>query len=69
MALAPGTYAFECTECEGEGQIEVGDYDYGDHDWVQCDHCHGAGELLVDEDEAAEMVDDGLEPLRGPTDE
>jgi len=34
---------------------------------VTCPDCHGDGELLVDEDEAAEMIDDGREPLRGPS--
>ena len=34
---------------------------------MTCPDCHGDGELLVDEDAAAEMIDDGREPLRGPS--
>src|SRR5687768_15318785 len=41
MALVPGEYAFECTECDGKGEVEVGNRDYGDHDWVRCPNCHG----------------------------
>jgi DnaJ-class molecular chaperone len=67
MALVPGEYAFECSECNGDGNIEIGPVDHPDHEWVTCPDCHGDGELLVDEDEAAEMIDDGLEPLRGPS--
>lgn len=59
MTLAMGEYAFECYECNGDGSIEIGPSDHPDHEWVQCDFCQGSGEILVEEDEAGEMIDFG----------
>lgn len=64
MALAMGEYAFECYECNGEGEIEIGPVDDPDHEWVQCDYCDGTGELVVEDDEAGEMIDNGRKLLR-----
>ena len=50
MAVAPGEYAFECSECNGDRNIEIGPVDHPDHEWVSCPDCHGDGELLVDQD-------------------
>lgn len=64
MALAMGEYAFECDECNGAGNIEIGPPDHPDHEWVQCDSCDGTGEIVVEEDEAGEMIDHGRKLLR-----
>ncbi|ASR56106.1 hypothetical protein [Cellulomonas sp. PSBB021] len=67
MELVPGEYVFDCHECDGDGQIEVGDRDYGDAEWVQCERCFGSGVLEVDEEEAAEiMTYVGSSPIRRP---
>ena len=66
MAVAPGGYVFTCGEYDGKGEIEVGDRDYGDHEWVKCPDCNEDGVLHVDEDEAAELIDCGAWPLRAP---
>jgi hypothetical protein len=67
MALVPGEYTFECLECNGDGSIEVGDREYGDHEWLTCPDCSGEGIELLDEEEAAERIDSGYEPLRSPS--
>lgn len=67
MATFPaGNYVFECGECSSEGQVEVGDHDYGDHEWVKCEHCNGDGELHVGEDEAVDFVEAGATPKSAP---
>lgn len=66
MAVVPGEYVITCAECGGEGQIKVGDRDYGDLEWLSCPECHGASVLHVYEEEAAELIDCGACPLRGP---
>jgi DnaJ-class molecular chaperone len=66
VAVAPGEYVFTCGECDGKGEIEVGDRDYGDHEWVRCPDCNGDGVLHVDEDQAAELIDCGAWPPRAP---
>lgn len=66
MAVVPGEYVFTCGECDGEGEIEVGNRDYGDHEVVQCPDCYGAGEVTVDEEEAAEYIESGADPVRAP---
>ena len=67
MALVPGEYVFKCLECSGEGSIEViiGE---DQTDWERCPDCGGAGEQIVDEEEAAERIDYGRTPLRTPVD-
>lgn len=67
MAVVPGEYVFTCGECDGEGQIEVGDRDYGDLEWLSCPDCRGAGVVHVDEEEASELIDYGASPLRAPS--
>lgn len=64
--LKPGLYVFTCSECDGSGEIEVGNKEYGDHDVIECDICHGSGELEYDEDEAAELIEEGWDPIRTP---
>ncbi|WP_344341424.1 hypothetical protein, partial [Streptomyces rhizosphaericus] len=65
--LAPGEYVFTCGECDGKGEVEVGDRDYGDFDVIQCEDCHGDGEYGVDEEKADELINDlGFDPLRRP---
>jgi hypothetical protein len=67
MALVPGEYTFECLECHGEGNIEVGDHEYGDHEWVPCKDCGGEGIQRIDEEEAVERIDVGFQPLSRPS--
>jgi hypothetical protein len=38
----------------------------GEITWEACPDCHGAGEVLVDEDEAVEYIENGYSPLRRP---
>ena len=45
----------ECHECEGVGAPMV---------WMICQDCHGTGETILDEEEAAERIDT---PLRTPS--
>lgn len=66
MALVPGEYTFECLECHGEGNIEVGDHEYGDHEWLRCADCGGEGIQRFDEKEAVERIDVGFQPLSRP---
>jgi hypothetical protein len=66
VAVVPGECVFTCGECDGKGEIEAGDRDYGDHEWVRCPDCNGDGVLHVDQDEAAELIDCGAWPLRAP---
>jgi hypothetical protein len=67
MALVPGEYTFKCLECHGEGSIEVGDHEYGDHEWVRCGECRGEGIQDLDEEEALERIDAGFQPLSRPS--
>lgn len=66
MALTPGLYVFTCGECEGSGEMEVGNRDYGDHQLVPCDECNGTGQMEMDEDEADEAIDNGWDPVSTP---
>jgi DnaJ-class molecular chaperone len=71
MALVEGEYEFTCSECNGEGSLQVlqgiykptGEPDFG---WARCDDCHGEGTVCVDDKEAAERIELGHVPIRTP---
>lgn len=65
MALAPGEYVFTCIECKGDGSLQVIDTD-GELVSDTCEDCRGDGTVSVDEEEAAERIEDGHTPLRAP---
>lgn len=66
MPVVPGEYEFTCAECEGEGEYGVGDKEYGDFELVTCDRCYGDGKVIVDEDEAEELIELGATPDLAP---
>ncbi|MEN9957374.1 MAG: hypothetical protein RIR46_982 [Actinomycetota bacterium] len=65
MKLKPGEYAFKCIDCDGAESVQMVDVE-GELTWEACPDCHGAGEVLVDEDEAVEYIENGHSPLRTP---
>ncbi|WP_405759823.1 hypothetical protein OG234_15915 [Streptomyces sp. NBC_01420] len=70
MELVPGEYEFTCDECNGDGSVQViraDDNDEAERVWDRCDDCYGEGTVRVDEEEAAEMIEDGgRTPIRTP---
>ena len=52
----------ECPNCDGYGRIEVDDHlrtkarncGYIDTVWVECERCHGSGEILAVKDNCDE---------------
>ncbi|GAA2768524.1 hypothetical protein GCM10010103_75660 [Streptomyces paradoxus] len=73
MELVPGEYEFTCTDCHGDGSVQVlrgiidEATDEPDHYWDKCDDCRGQGTVCVDEEEAAEKIEYGQTPLRTPS--
>lgn len=65
MALVAGEYEFTCSDCRGDGSVQVVGTD-GELHWDQCDDCRGVGSVCVDEEDAAERIDLGQTPLRTP---
>ncbi|MCX5174429.1 hypothetical protein [Streptomyces virginiae] len=65
MALVAGEYEFTCSECDGDGSLQVIGTE-GELVWGKCDDCHGEGSVRVDEEEAAERIECGQTPLRTP---
>ncbi len=65
VALVPGEYVFNCLECGGEGSVELV---IGEDEtvWETCRDCTREGIQLLDEEEAAERIECGYEPLRSP---
>jgi DnaJ-class molecular chaperone len=70
MALVEGEYEFKCSECNGEGSLQViqEDEETGEPylGWDRCDECRGEGTVCVDDEEAAEWIEVGHTPLRSP---
>jgi hypothetical protein len=66
VELPPGEYTFTCPDCEGDGSVQVIQLD-GELLWERCDRCGSEGFLRVDEEEAAEFVELGTQPLSGPS--
>ncbi|MEY9989175.1 DnaJ-class molecular chaperone [Streptomyces sp. V4I8] len=66
MALVAGEYEFTCSECDGDGSLQVIGSE-GELVWDKCEDCRGEGSVRVDEDEAAEWIEVGHTPLRTPT--
>lgn len=72
MELVEGEYEFTCTDCDGDGSVQVLhgiiDEATGEPDlvWDKCDDCHGEGTVRVDDEEAAEKIEYGQTPIRTP---
>jgi DnaJ-class molecular chaperone len=66
MKLKPGEYAFKCIDCDGAESVQMFDMEGGQLVWEACPDCRGAGEVLLDEDEALEYIENGFSPLRTP---
>jgi len=72
MALVEGEYEFTCTECDGDGSVQVLQglideaTDEPDLAWDTCDDCRGEGTVCVDDKEAAEKIEFGQTPIRTP---
>ena len=73
MPLVEGEYEFECSECHGDGSVQVlvgildEATDTPDLRWETCEDCHGDGTVTVDEKDAAERILElGHVPLRAP---
>jgi len=64
MALEMGEYAFECYTCDGDGSVRAGPVEHPRSELVTCPDCDGTGELVVEEDEAPEMIENGRKLLR-----
>ena len=65
LKLTPGEYVFKCTDCNGDGTVQMIDPD-GELVWEKCPDCYGEGQLRVDEDEAAEFISCGHIPVSRP---
>lgn len=65
MALVAGEYEFTCSECDGDGSLQVIGTE-GELIWGKCDDCIGEGSVFVDEEEAADRIKGGQAPLRTP---
>ncbi|MEU9214484.1 hypothetical protein AB0D27_43125 [Streptomyces sp. NPDC048415] len=65
MALVAGEYEFTCSECDGDGSLQVIGTE-GELVWDKCDECRGEGTVSYDELEAAEAIEVGRTPLRTP---
>lgn len=65
MALVAGEYEFTCSECDGDGSLQVIGTE-GELVWDKCDECRGEGTVSCDEMEAAEAIEVGRTPLRTP---
>jgi len=73
MTITPGEYEFTCSECRGEGSVQVlvgmidEATDTPDLRWEKCEDCWGDGTVTVDETDAAERILElGHTPLRTP---
>ncbi|MFI2354593.1 hypothetical protein ACH5AG_07890 [Streptomyces anulatus] len=58
--LLPGEYKFPCSECAGDGSVQIGTDEDGPEDgpsWVTCEDCWGQGVVYLDEEEATERLE------------
>ncbi|MFG2359354.1 hypothetical protein [Streptomyces sp. NPDC048521] len=67
MNLVAGWYEFPCLECEGEGSFQVIAADGSGLVSELCSECYGKGVQHLDEEQAAERIDNGFMPTRTPT--